>query len=88
MVGRRLTLSPFLVFVSFVFWLWLWGPVGAILSVPLLLVVVLSFEAAGTYRKLEAGEQVADQVDQPVDPPRDDAASDDIMLSGPDPSPA
>ncbi len=88
MVGRRLTLSPFLVFVSFVFWLWLWGPVGAILSVPLLLVVVLSFEAAGTYRKLEAGEQVADQVDQTVDPPRDDAASDDIMLSGPDPSPA
>ncbi len=59
MVGRRLTLSPFLVFVSFVFWLWLWGPVGAILSVPLLLLFALSFEAAETYRKLEAGEPVA-----------------------------
>ncbi|MCX7324558.1 MAG: AI-2E family transporter [Hyphomicrobiales bacterium] len=58
LVGRRLTLSPFLVFVSFVFWLWLWGPVGAILSVPLLLLVALSFEAAGAYRKLEAGEAV------------------------------
>ncbi len=59
MVGRRLTLSPFLVFLSFVFWLWLWGPVGAILSVPLLLVVALSVEAASAYRKLEAGEEPA-----------------------------
>jgi predicted PurR-regulated permease PerM len=37
LVGRRLTLSPFLIFLSFVFWLWLWGPVGAILSTPILL---------------------------------------------------
>lgn len=50
LVGRHLTLSPFLVFISFVFWLWLWGPVGAILSVPLLLLMALSFEAAASYR--------------------------------------
>jgi predicted PurR-regulated permease PerM len=55
-VGRRLTLSPFLVFVSFVFWLWLWGPVGAILSTPILLVISLSVEAVGEYRRLEAQE--------------------------------
>jgi predicted PurR-regulated permease PerM len=58
-VGRRLTLSPFLVFVSFVFWLWLWGPVGAILSTPILLVISLSIEAVGEYRKLEAQEAPA-----------------------------
>jgi predicted PurR-regulated permease PerM len=36
-VGRRLTLSPFLVFLALVFWTWLWGPIGAFLAVPLLI---------------------------------------------------
>lgn len=48
-VGRRLTVSPFYVFISFVFWLWLWGPVGAILSTPLLLVVSVAMEARSAY---------------------------------------
>src|SRR5213075_2027979 len=43
-VGRRLTLSPFLVFLALVFWTWLWGPIGAFLAVPLLIV---SFEVLG-----------------------------------------
>lgn len=38
LVGRRLTLSPFVVFLALVFWTWLWGPVGAFLAVPLLIV--------------------------------------------------
>lgn len=54
LVGRRLTLSPFLVFISFVFWLWLWGPVGAILSTPLLLVITLTAEAIRDYQRMEA----------------------------------
>lgn len=37
-VGRRMTLSPFLVFLALAFWTWLWGPVGAFLAVPLLIV--------------------------------------------------
>src|SRR3954469_11295935 len=37
-VGRRLTLSPFLVFLALAFWTWLWGPVGAFLAVPLVIV--------------------------------------------------
>jgi len=37
-VGRRLTLSPFVVFLALVFWTWLWGPIGAFLAVPLLIV--------------------------------------------------
>ncbi|MFN3657714.1 MAG: AI-2E family transporter [Pseudolabrys sp.] len=36
-VGHRLTLNPLMVFLSLVFWTWLWGPVGAFLAVPLLI---------------------------------------------------
>lgn len=42
-VGRRLTLSPFLVFLALVFWTWLWGPIGAFLAVPLLIVSIVVF---------------------------------------------
>ena len=38
-LGRSLTLNPFLVFVSIAFWLWLWGPVGAFMAVPLLIII-------------------------------------------------
>ncbi len=34
-VGRRLTLSPLLVFLALAFWTWMWGPIGAFLAVPL-----------------------------------------------------
>jgi predicted PurR-regulated permease PerM len=36
-VGRRFTLNPLTVFLSLVFWAWLWGPVGAFLAVPILI---------------------------------------------------
>ncbi|MEL6585120.1 MAG: AI-2E family transporter [Pseudomonadota bacterium] len=36
-VGQRLRLSPLAVFLAIVFGLWLWGPVGAIVALPVLL---------------------------------------------------
>ena len=36
LLGRRFTLNPVVVFVSLVFWTWLWGVPGALLSVPIL----------------------------------------------------
>ena len=36
-VGRRLDLNPLVVFVAIVFGLWLWGPIGAIVALPMLL---------------------------------------------------
>jgi len=37
-IGRSVTLNPFLVFLSLAFWIWLWGPVGGLLAVPFLLI--------------------------------------------------
>lgn len=37
-IGRTLTLNPFVVFLGLAFWTWLWGPIGAFLAVPLLIV--------------------------------------------------
>lgn len=37
-LGRTLTLNALLVFLAIAFWLWLWGPVGAFLAVPFLVV--------------------------------------------------
>ncbi len=44
LMGRRLGLSPLVVFVSLAFWLWLWGPIGGLLSVPLTIVARLVLE--------------------------------------------
>ena len=38
-LGRRFEINPFLVFVSIIFWTWMWGAIGAVLAVPLLLIV-------------------------------------------------
>jgi predicted PurR-regulated permease PerM len=38
-VGRRvLSLHPLAVFLSIAFWAWLWGPLGAFLATPILII--------------------------------------------------
>ena len=39
LVGKALTLNPFVIFVSIAFWLWVWGPMGGFVAVPSLLVL-------------------------------------------------
>jgi predicted PurR-regulated permease PerM len=40
-VGRRLELNALVVFIALAFWTWLWGPMGAFLSSPLLIVALI-----------------------------------------------
>lgn len=41
LIGRRLSLSPAVVFVSFFFWTWLLGPPGTFLSMPITVLLTL-----------------------------------------------
>jgi predicted PurR-regulated permease PerM len=47
-VGKRLTISPLAILVSLSFWAWVWGTTGALLAVPLLIILKTIFSAAGT----------------------------------------
>ena len=38
-LGRRLTLNPLVIFISLMFWTWLWGIPGALLSIPLVMML-------------------------------------------------
>jgi AI-2 transport protein TqsA len=41
LTGRALSLSTWLVFAMFFFWVWLMGPIGALLSMPITVLIVL-----------------------------------------------
>ena len=47
-VGHRLTIGPLSILVSLSFWAWVWGTTGALLAVPLLIIMKTIFSAAGT----------------------------------------
>ncbi|SPH19570.1 AI-2 transport protein TqsA [Ascidiaceihabitans donghaensis] len=44
LVGRSLSVNPLTVFLSLVFWLWLWGPIGGIIAIPLLVWCMAAFK--------------------------------------------
>ena len=47
LVGRRLTINPLLILVALSFWSWVWGTAGALLAVPLLIILKTILDAAG-----------------------------------------
>ncbi|PAL25663.1 AI-2E family transporter [Sphingopyxis sp. GW247-27LB] len=47
-LGRRLTVNPLLILVSLSFWGWVWGTPGALLAVPLLLILQTILHSTGT----------------------------------------
>jgi predicted PurR-regulated permease PerM len=56
-LGQRLTLNPFVVFLTLGFCLWVWGPVGAFVAVPFLLIVAV---VASHLRPLRPGSWPTD----------------------------
>ena len=38
-IGRTMTLNPFVVILALSFWIWMWGPVGGFIAIPALLIV-------------------------------------------------
>jgi predicted PurR-regulated permease PerM len=54
-VGTRLTINPLLIIASLVFWYWMWGIVGALLSVPILVCIKVGLdrvEAAKSWARI------------------------------------
>jgi len=79
-VGKRLTISPLAILVSLSFWAWVWGTTGALLAVPLLIIMKTIFAAAGTPdiagflfehgTLTHAGEEDDEKADSDVDSPK------------------
>ena len=67
-LGRRLTLNPLMIFLAIAVWLWLWGPVGAFIAVPSLLVasIVVDRLSGGAGRRFGRLDHAADE---PAPPP-------------------
>ena len=50
LLGRRLQLSPLVILLSLVFWGWVWGPLGMLLSVPLTMMLKIVLENTEDFR--------------------------------------
>ena len=50
LMGRSLGLSPLIVFMSLLFWGWLWGPVGMLFAVPMTVIAKLVLESSDETR--------------------------------------
>jgi predicted PurR-regulated permease PerM len=61
LTGRRLTLNPVVIFLSMLVWTWLWGAIGALLAVPILMTFKIlcdHIEALAPVGEFLSGKQV------------------------------
>lgn len=49
LLGRKLGLSAFTVFLALIVWGWIWGPAGMLLSVPLMVIIKILLENSPRY---------------------------------------
>jgi predicted PurR-regulated permease PerM len=64
LIGHRLTINPFLVFLSIAFWAWMWGPVGAFLAVPILLCAMVAVRRMSSTGGKNTGQHATAAVSQ------------------------
>jgi predicted PurR-regulated permease PerM len=55
LVGRHMRVNPLLVFLSLVLWLWLWGPIGGIVAIPILLYILAIVSGFGVSQTISFG---------------------------------
>ncbi len=54
LAGRRLDMSPLVILLALAFWTWLWGIIGAVLAIPLAVVMKIVFENIEQTRPIAA----------------------------------
>jgi len=67
MLGRRLELNTVAVFISISFWSWIWGFIGALLAVPILVVIKVvcdHFDPLQAFGNFLAAQQVGPKADE------------------------
>src|SRR6056297_761171 len=47
-LGRHISVNPLLIFVSLVVWLWMWGPIGGIIAIPVLVIALVMLNVFDT----------------------------------------
>lgn len=77
-VGRHLILNPVAILLSMLFWAWLWGVIGALLAVPILVAIKSFFEHHERLKPL--AELLSGSATERVPEPR--AASQDSLSHG------
>jgi predicted PurR-regulated permease PerM len=71
-LGRRLELNAVAIFISLAFWGWMWGIVGALIAVPLLVVIKVfcdHFEGLSKFGEFLSGEAAPEPEETPEQQP-------------------
>ena len=73
-VGRRLEINSVAIFIAIAFWSWLWGFVGALMAVPLLVVIKVfcdhfeGLRAIGNFLAAESVHEAEEEAEQAETP--------------------
>ncbi len=54
LLGKRMTLNPLAIVLAISFWTWIWGPVGGLLSIPMLIMLKVVCDHTEALRPLGA----------------------------------